>query len=365
MATAGELFRNKIDALVDKVPEAKRAEAIAAIEAAIADVPPGDAPSIGKVVGPRLKTIEKAFVPAGPPEPSKEEKLKALLDEGIIDAELHHAMTQHFGKPGCGKAIEGAYGQIVATRDGSHDKTLLVGAYTQIKGYLFEQSRIALATAMAGALRANPYARKPKVTFRGVTGDGAVTTFKDVGIDNDVPIIPGRIWETKWYPRKNYGTDHHVVNQLLKYQAAVDAGVFEAVTVEVFGNIDPAFLRNLCEGREVASGLELFCPDVELVFALDELVSVTLKPSRNARSMARANERGRGIINAVRDRRYATFTNKVLTADDLYLVNDEALKPLYEVLHDGFVDPERITSVPAFLLYEQLVARKRRAAWEL
>lgn len=369
MTTARELFQKKADAILARVPPDKMIAAQASIDILFGEVPDGDPASIGKVVGPRLKAIEKAFVEPEPAGPSKEEKLKALFDAKVFDELLYIQMAQCLGRPGSGKCIDSCYGQLEKSKTDCPDKTLLVGAYTQARGYLFEQSRIALARTMAGAVE--PKSGKVRVSFRGLgvnpyngmkTG---VMDHKNVPIDNDVPLIPGRIWETKWYVRKNFGSDHHAVNQILKYQAAVEAGHFDAVTIEVAGNIDPTFLQNLCEGREVALGLELFAPDVELVYALDEEISVTLKPSRNAKSMARANDRAKGIFTAVLERRYDLFSNKVVTLDDLAPAEVPFREHLWAQVHDGFVDPERIELVGAFVTYETIVDAKRRKAWGL
>jgi hypothetical protein len=391
-----EMFKNRIDALLAGAGS-RQAEAQREVDALLAGAPDTtDKFKLGAYVGPKLKQLEVRYAPPAAPEPpsrTQDEKLQDLAVEGVLNGDLRRRFEAQRGQPGFGRTLDAAYGQLEKTRAGDcPDKTLLVGAYTQVCGYLFERSRVALAMAMPEAAMARRESTtKVKVSFRGLgeldrlSGRRDVVNFKNIAIDNDVPVIPRRIWETKWYVRKNYGADHSAINQVLKYQAACDQGLFDSVTLEVHGNIDHNFLRALCEGREVAPGLELFAPDVELIYALDEQVSVTLKASRHAKSLARSNETAPAVRLAVLDKKYDTFSNSVLQAADLQgfaalklltpslsmasNIPEPLAARLQELLltavRDDFVDPERITSVPAFQLYEQLVIAKRREAWGL
>lgn len=384
MTTAAELFRTRIDKLLASAGP-RREEAEQALAALLLTAPTGDKAAIGKLVGPKLKQLELLYSQAAPPPPrlSQEEKLQALVDSRVLDTKLLARLLKQKGQPGFGQCVEGAYGQLQRTRDGCDDATLLVGAYTQVCGYLFERSRRDRAQSMSNFQPRLP-TTKTHVSYRGLgtrdkhTGQRPVLQFDNVPIDNDVPVLRGRIWETKWYVRREYGADRHAINQILKYQAAIDAGVYETATVEVYGHIHPPFLEALAEGREIAPGLALFAPDVELIYALDEERSVVLKPSRHASTLASTDEGAQAVRHAVLDRKYDTFSKRVLRDTDLapntvsrllglWATTHAAfvIDPLFDAIREGFIDPERVTDVDAFRLYEALVQAKRWRLWSL
>jgi hypothetical protein len=108
MSHIRELFQSKIEALLEKVPLVRRPEAEKAIDAVLASAPRSDDKAVvGKYVGPRLKEVEKTFVP---PEASlsKEEKLGALHQAKAVDDARLHQLIGLLGEPGVGRAIEAA-----------------------------------------------------------------------------------------------------------------------------------------------------------------------------------------------------------------------------------------------------------------
>lgn len=353
-----EMFASKIEALLEKVPLERRTEAEAAVARVLEDVPSptADKAAIGKFVGPRLKEVERMFVP---PERSlsKEEKLRALHAKGAItDARLAELIPM-LGEPGVGKAIEGAYGQLTSTTKDAP----LVSAYTMIEGFMFERSRARIARSLG--YTGTPYrGAKVHVSYIGITRDtsGARTPkhYANIAIDNDVPLVPERIWETKRYTRLDYGTHDETYNQLFKYQAAIAARHFNAATLEVYGNISPDFLRALLDHAPVAPGLYLEAPDVEVLYVLDEQTAIPLRQSRSPVSLARGlhTDRALPFVRALAMKRYELFSGMILDAD--------ADAELASAVRDGKVDPKEIQDPRVFRRFEELVWKKRLALLE-
>ena len=96
---------------------------------------------------------------------------------------------------------------------------------------------------------------------------GATEVKKKSPISLDVPIQRDKpyIYETKSFPRKIYGQFPSQINQLLKYQKAIDSELVTGATVEIDGRVDPAFL-NWASGNYVNGFGEI--PDVEILYSL-------------------------------------------------------------------------------------------------
>jgi hypothetical protein len=202
-----------------------------------------------------------------------------------------------------------------------------------------------------------PYeGKKIRVSFTSVRA-GQIIETKNAVLDNDVPLIPDRIWETKRYTRLDYGLHDEAANQLLKYQAAINTGQFRCATLEVFGNIAPKFLRQLIDNEPLAPGLYLEVPDVEVLYALDGLTAIPLRRSRFPVSLARTRdvELDKQLIRALARKRYEIFSGRILDASD---VGDPRLR---HAVRDGKIDPEAIADPDAFRLFERLLHEKRLA----
>ena len=83
----------------------------------------------------------------------------------------------------------------------------------------------------------------------------------DVSIQRDKPYV----YDTKSYPRRIYGQSPNHINQLLKYQKAIETGLVEGATIEVDGRVDPGFLK-WAAGNYVDGFGEI--PDVEILYSL-------------------------------------------------------------------------------------------------
>lgn len=96
----------------------------------------------------------------------------------------------------------------------------------------------------------------------------APTKEYDSPIQLDVPISrDGKpyVYEVKSYPRMQFGSLPNQLNQLLKYQAAIESGAVDGATVEIKGRIHP-YLLDWASGRNIAEKGN--APDVEIIYNL-------------------------------------------------------------------------------------------------
>ena len=148
-----------------------------------------------------------------------------------------------------------------------------VAVRTSIRGAVFELSRI--NTVMKQDLEQVDFDLQipDKIHFAGYTkkdGFNAEPTKEyDSTAELDVPIVrDGKpyIYETKSYPRMQFGSLPAQRNQLLKYQAAIDQGIVDGATVEMKGRIHP-YILDWASGRNIAE--EGYAPDVEIIYSMD------------------------------------------------------------------------------------------------
>lgn len=343
-----ELFSSTVADILGFVPAEQRHGVQLEIAALFAELPEGDRTLLGKQLGPKLKAIKARYIKkTEADEVSPADQADRLRAAGVITPWMSGVLR----KTSWASPVRDAYGQLLAY-ERTGDRTLLVMAYTQLQGFLMEQLRIQASPLVTDSIS---MADRPHyVRFRGLR-EGRVAEM-GAEVQNDVPVIHGHIWETKYSTRRAYGDTHQAVNQVLKYQAAVDQGVYTAATIEVTGNIDPSFLQALCEGREVAVGLELFAPDVELLYATPEGGTVVLKSSRHASLRVRrlgdvAIEEA--LRRAIHERRYEVFGQRVLR---------EGIAQFAAAVVDGYVDPTLITDLDDFRVYEVLAWNARLEA---
>ncbi|APU89002.1 hypothetical protein Rctr197k_219 [Virus Rctr197k] len=351
MSTVHEMFKAKADKILEAAPPERRAEISGALEAAFQRARGlTDRAEIGVLVGPLLKRIELEYAAPRAPKPTRDDQLLALRAARILDDVRLAELRALLGEPGVGKAIDAASGQLSVA--GTSPEAVVIG-YTMIEGFMFERSRARIAQRLGYT---EGKGKKVRVSFVGVK-DGAPTTFENIAIDNDVPLVPDHIWETKYYTRRDYGAALEDMNQLLKYQAAINAGHFESATLEVYGNIAPDFLRRLIDCAELVPGLLLDIPDVEVLYALDEHTAVPIRRNRR-RSLARGSTADTlAVVRALAHKRYEVFAGALLTEED---VKDDAA--LQMAAKDGKLDPRNILDVQAFRRFEQRLKEKRRKA---
>ncbi|MBI2500654.1 MAG: hypothetical protein HYW02_04150 [Deltaproteobacteria bacterium] len=181
-------------------------------------------------------------------------------------------------------------------------------------------------------------------------------------IEQDVPL-DGHIWEIKDYRQWNAGSTEQVKNQALKYQRAINQGLFQGATIEVLGNVDPKFIQFLQE----------YAPDVELLYTLElpdgHEVSVVLKRASNGHSLASSKISERLTI---RERRIADGLQAAVDRGDLSLLANDIIESVdlegssfKDELMKAYdpavkrIDPTRIESLEAFREYDRLVHEKR------
>lgn len=87
-------------------------------------------------------------------------------------------------------------------------------------------------------------------------------------IQNDVPIMQvvngvelPYIYETKYYPSAKYGSRGKDLNQLLKYQKALDAGLIAGSTLDIQGRISQQFIDWMSKNKELI-------PDIRIVYTM-------------------------------------------------------------------------------------------------
>ena len=367
-----QMFASKIQEVEARVPLEKREAFLGKVTDVLTEAAGLEGrQAVGKFFGPRLKELEREFAtpmqPDAPPSLSKEEKLGALVKARVVTPARMHELLQCslMGVPGVGKAIESAYGQLVSGEGP-------VSAYSAIEGFIFEHTRREIAKRL-GHGRSLRAGGPITVSYVGVRNGEARTL--DSRIDNDVPLIPGHIWETKRYTRHDLGTRDEVYNQLLKYQAAIDQKYFTGATLEVYGNISPRFLRALIDLAPLAPGLHLEVPDVEVLYVVDNDTAVPLRRSRASRSLARGSEAAAApYVRALAEKRYGLFSGRIVTAHDLgrgsaelrACLDRSGLSGLPDELHVGgsmaplTVNPERITDVELFREFERVLLKKRQ-----
>ena len=148
-----------------------------------------------------------------------------------------------------------------------------VAVRTSIRGAAFELSRI--NTVMKQGLEQVDFDLQipDKIHFIGYTKkddfNAEPTKEYDSTAELDVPIVrDGKpyIYETKSYPRMQFGSLPAQRNQLLKYQAAIDQGIVDGATVEMKGRIHP-YILDWAAGRNIAE--EGHAPDVEIIYSMD------------------------------------------------------------------------------------------------
>jgi hypothetical protein len=228
----------------------------------------------------------------------------------------------------------------------------------------------------------NTEAGKIPIEFEGFK-DGKPKSFSGTGkkgaakpVDNDVPVIPGRIWETKRYPRKEFGSEDQALNQVLKYQAAIEKGHYDAATVEVAGNVDANFIRMIRSG-EMPDGSHRDLSNVEVLYRFilpnGREVVIPLKEGKPREgsdqklnslrtpplSELTPNERTivQGIEAALEKGDYQLFSSRILTEADI--AGSPHAEKLREAIMEGSVDPKKINDVETFKEFEGLMQAKR------
>lgn len=399
-------FQKTIDGILSRVPPEKLPEARKAVQEAIDKVPSGaNEATVGKVLGTELRRIEanyavKAEAPKPPPvsippevrgmegpvvdklSQSEVNTLAELQKRGLID----EAMTRQLMasedaakvKQGIG-SWQGFLDKIGKTKPGDLDPQ--VSAYNHIRALILELTTAERGAKLPGANPQDPRSKvSVKVDFDGVK-DGKAKKYTKSGIDNDVPVIPGRVWELKRYPRLEFGSSDQAYNQVLKYQEAIRQGHFDAATIEVSGNVDPVFLRAIRTGQG-PGGIKLEAPNVEVLYSFTlptgREVVIPLKEgspregsdqqqkSLRYPPLSELNPQERAIVlgmeRALADGKYELFGSRLVTEADF--AGSPHADSLQKAVRDGAVDPKLITDVAVFKEFERLNTEKRAKSFE-
>ena len=171
------------------------------------------------------------------------------------------------------RSPESVQEKYAKTIEGALNNKDEVAVRTSIRGAAFELSRINTVIKQ-GLERVDFDLQIPdKIHFIGYTKkddfNAEPTKEYDSTAELDVPIIrDGKpyIYETKSYPRMQFGSLPAQRNQLLKYQAAIDQGIVDGATVEIKGRIHP-YILDWAVGRNIAE--EGHAPDVEIIYSMD------------------------------------------------------------------------------------------------
>lgn len=369
-----DMFRDKIDGIMRRTPAERRTACECAISTAVQGVS-GSKRTVGQIVGPRLKKIEEEFVPKEPSK-SQEEKLAEMRQLDILDDRSHAAMRALLGQRGTGTVIEATYGQVERFRaHGANPKpgdVPLINAYTQIEGFLFEASRIDLARSWGYTTLAHHH--KTRVDFIGIR-NGSRTNIVSSPIDIDVPYIQNWIWEVKRYTRHDFGTSDESLNQVLKYQAALQArrpddpkghapDAFQGATLEITGNVSPAFIRLLVEHPTTIPAtpapLVFAAPNLEVLYTFPDGTSVPLKHGARDRSLRRRGPWDQHVEVALLryDHNNWIFSGGILGRDD---VRDDAELCAHVDEAIDRLDPTTITDLHVFRRYEAAIWKRRLA----
>jgi hypothetical protein len=366
MIAPREMFQKRIDSMMERTPPEKRDDLKLAIDGIFTMIANAaelqtSKEALGKHVGPLLKKLEENYVPKEPPKPERTlgEKIRILEAVGVIDADLLPQILK-YKAVGIERVVSSAVRRVEREGQEGSSPTPRVDAYTELHGFIFEQKRIDLAAAWGRSVaeRRTPDPLRVWVNYTGLR-DSAQTLFKRASIDNDVPIIPGWIWEMKWYPRKDYGTSEENINQILKYQAAVGGKIFDYATIEVFGNMSPDFVAGIRYERNLVPWGQSFS-GVDILYVTPDGGSLSIKrPEELAgrKSLAVPSPDTKLFERALRDRNYEVFSGRIVREEDIY---GPLQLEIQAALRSGTVDPLLITDVAVFKEYERLCREKRQ-----
>lgn len=246
---------------------------------------------------------------------------------------------------------------------------------TGIQGLIFELTRVEQLQeqkleSVAWDATVNGGKEKYQALDTKAGKDGAVTADiptveKPIGmLQLDVPMIRKGddgvervfVYETKYMPRMQYGSDIVQRNQVLKYQRAVELGLAAGAAVEVSGRIDPEFLK-WAMGSAIDDPGSI--PDVEIIYTLPlpsgkeyrfplkraKRDSGNLRFFNHDRSYTPADRHViAGIQNALKDKNKMLIL-KVLTGTNI----DNPSEALAAHLNN----PQEITDLAVFEEYEQ------------
>lgn len=313
-------------------------------------------------------------------------RLAVLEKEGILTTDdkeqLARALTKFPQLAGeISARIQSAVGSVeAALREGDQKK--MIAANNSLQGLLFELSRYEAKRNGGSATPSIPQKQPLKVSYEGVryrqvTRDGQTVVIEEAvtrteaEVQEDVPIIEGHIWEVASYSRRNLGTaqegDSFKRNQALKYEAAVKAGLVKGATIEVRGNIDPAFLTFLnqrCPNVEVLYSF-ILPGGREIVFPIRRAANgATIRPIDPPKDLTAAEAK---VVKGIQRAIELGVLGEHL-ANDLLSAEQLAKSPLAQELGEaidpstGRVDPLKLKTLAAYHEYQRLMAERR---WEI
>ncbi|MBI2337168.1 MAG: hypothetical protein HYU97_10470 [Deltaproteobacteria bacterium] len=253
--------------------------------------------------------------------------------------------------------------QALAAAEGNISKDI-VGSYNVMQGLLFELTNLRYMAEFFDAMAIGIDAQgSTQVTYRGLDVRNQWTELSSP-IDNDLALIPDHIWEHKRYSRYGVGETRQVRNQILKYQAAIEQGLYQGASVELTGRFDPTFL----------AFAEKYAPNIEILYSLElsehHRVVFPIKEARNStRSLRRIQPKVtdakrdltederlilKGLQRAIEQGRItAIFVDTVLD------VADVQNSPYRDVINKAKFDPKKIHDLNAYREYENLLHQKR------
>lgn len=215
---------------------------------------------------------------------------------------------------------------------------------TAFSSILFELSRIAIVKEQDLELITDANAPRIAVNYLGYarnetdfSPERRTSHKKGAPIDFDVPIIRDGLpysYETKSYPRRQFGADFGVRNQALKYQAAIEEGQISGATIEIRGRIDPEFIQ-------WAMGTAIHdlgaIPSVEIIYTTE------LPSGKEYRFVLKRSEAGEGL--KFHNEEHYDEDERELIGGLQHAIVD---KSIHHILSDIDIDPDA-----AQVAYEQ------------
>ena len=250
--------------------------------------------------------------------------------------------------------VQKKYIRAIEAGLGSKDE---VAARTAIRGAAFELIRI--SSVMKQGLEQIDFGLEipDTIHFLGYAKkdgfDVEPTKEYDSTIELDVPLIrDGKpyVYETKSYPRMQFGSLPKQRNQMLKYQAAINDGIVDGATVEIKGRIHSRILDWATE----------HVPDVEIIYSMGlpsgAEYRFALKRAENGNGLGFRNEERSGtpeemaederVISGIQKAVFDGTIANILSSVDIENPSEE-LAPYLE-------DPMGIKDAGLFDEYERL-----------
>lgn len=213
----------------------------------------------------------------------------------------------------------------------------LVRAITLSRGVLFELDRInKVITQGQETLDFDTVeGSELEVTFKRFVKDTVYSStmlpMEEVNskIELDVPLVrDGKqfVYEVKNYPRKQFGESPAELNQLLKYQAAIEQNIIDGATIELRGRLSKNFLFWALGGSVIDDG---GIPDVEIIYNL------LLPSGAEYRFVLKKGKAGKGLKFANEDRTFSEQDTRVINGLFKSIIDRDIIQYISDVNVDN------------------------------